>query len=129
MWIIGIIIIIGIIYFLISTNNESGYIEVIPFDKKFAFFIDGINKKLFNSTGGLIKKSNREYILQNNHLQLQFIYRKNTLFIVKQRDSFSVNVKTKYTFTGINQINNLNSIEKQEAMLQNYLNHYFKNMM
>lgn len=128
MWyIIGIVIVL-VIYFVASTNKESGYIEAIPFDQKFKVFIDGLNKELMMSGGVLTKVNNREYWFTNHQLKFQFVYRKSTLFIIKNKDILAVKQYDKFWFSSIDKLTNENSDEKQKEMVEVYVKHYYESI-
>jgi len=75
MWIIITFIAIAIIFYITKSRKEVNYLNEHPFEIRFETFIKGINDKLMNGNGQLIKVDNKEYFLNSNRLKIQFIYR------------------------------------------------------
>ncbi|HZH88947.1 MAG TPA: hypothetical protein VFD78_07175 [Chitinophagaceae bacterium] len=123
MWIIITFIAIAIIFYITKSRKEVNYLNEHPFEIRFETFIKGINDKLMNGNGQLIKVDNKEYFLNSNRLKIQFIYRMNTLKVIRKEDKLALTQNSSYTFS-----NTIGAREvDQLKMIEYYIKHHYEN--
>lgn len=106
---VWVVIILAIaIIFIVRANKENKHLEETPFIYKYPIIISGINEYLFDGDAQFETKDVKEHYLFKNSLakkqQVQFIYRKNTLYLKYYEDLMEIKTTFSFHYTGIEQI-------------------------
>lgn len=118
-WII-IIVLVGVVILVSKVKQETSELEEVPFASKYEILLDGLNHNLFRGEAVYNMKDVRLHYLilksTGRYAHIQFINRKNTLFLEYFDDLVGIKQTFSFSYTGTKDITR----EKQEFIAEHF---------